>query len=290
MANTTTSLVCTRQRSALPVAVAFVRLSRVMRRFSRHGSTARKTLVFGPFALLLACVADEQLGPPGKNMTGAVTTVATANPDEDESESETGTPGDMLGCDPLADPELECGPAMRCDLTSRACVPALGTGLAGDLCTDHDQCSPALICASGRCLPLCDAMTDEGCEAEQICSAAAEPIPGLCLTECELAFDACPFPGDACKRVVGAGGQVWAACVDNPGNALLGDPCVADQECAPGYLCTDAAEHTLPCVDDASSCCAPICDTFELPCLGAEPVCYVLDIPGQEGAGYCGAD
>lgn len=257
---------------------------------TKHCCTVRKTLVLGAFALLLACVVDEPLGPPGKNMSGPVTAGSTANPGEDESESETETPGDMLGCDPLADPESECGAAMRCDLTSLTCVAALGTGLEDDPCTTHDECSPSLICASGRCRRLCDATAGEGCETEQICSDAAEPIPGLCLAECELAFDACPLPGEACKRVVGAGGQVWAACVDNPGLALIGDPCVVDQECAPGYLCTAAAEHTLPCVDDAASCCAPICDTFELPCVGAEPICIVLDIPGQEGAGYCGSE
>lgn len=225
-------------------------------------------------------------------MTGPVTSGASDLDDSDESQgdSETGAPGDTLGCDPLTDPELECGPAMTCDLTSLTCVPALGTGLEDDPCTDQDPCSPGLICASGRCRELCDATLGEGCEPEQICSDAADPIPGLCLAACGLAFDPCPFPGDACKRIVVMGGQVSVACVDNPGNGLTGDACNADPECAPGYLCTAATQHTLPCANDAASCCTPICDTLELPCVGLEPVCYVLGIPGQESSGYCGSE
>ncbi|HLT39500.1 MAG TPA: hypothetical protein VK034_24620 [Enhygromyxa sp.] len=246
-----------------------------------------------PLALALvgtasSCVVDEPLGPPGKNMTGPVTTVSV---DSDDGESdESGTPGDTPGCDPLADPESECGPDMACDLTSLTCVPALGTGLQDDPCTDPDECSPGLWCASGRCRELCDVEGRQGCEPEQICSVAEPPIPGLCLAACQLAVNACELPGDACKRVLGAGGQVWAACVENPGFALAGDPCSSDGDCAAGYLCTAAALHTLPCVDQAASCCAPVCDTLELPCFGVEPVCYTLAIPGQESAGFCGAE
>jgi hypothetical protein len=219
-------------------------------------------------------------------MTGPVTT-ASSN-DESEGESETGTPGDMSGCDPLADPETECGPAMACDLTSRICVPALGTGLEDELCATNDGCSPGLICANDRCRRLCDAAIGEGCGDEQICSAAAEPIPGLCLASCDLVLDTCELPGDACKRVLGPGGQVFAACLANPGVGLVGDACIADPECAAGHLCTESNLHTLPCTNDAPACCAPVCDTLELPCFGLEPVCHVLGIPGQETAGFCG--
>ena len=257
-------------------------------------STTVLALTLGPTAWLFACVIDDPLGPPGKNMTGPVTSSGAGengSDDEDsESESETGTPGDTGDCDPLADPESECGPAMACDLTSRDCVPAPGAGLEDDLCMDQDECSPGLVCVSGRCRQLCDADRGEGCELEQICSSADEPIPGLCLATCELVIGTCPFPDDACKRVLDGEGEVWAACVDNPGNGLAGDPCDDDSECAPGYLCTDATQHTLPCADDASSCCTPVCDTLELPCFGVEPICNVLGIPGQENAGYCGAE
>jgi hypothetical protein len=146
-----------------------------------------------------------------------------------------------------------------------------------------------LICASGRCRRPCDAELGEGCEPEQICSVAAVPIPGLCLPACELSLDACVFPSDACKRAIVAAGQVWAACVDNPGSGVTGDQCSVDTDCAPDFLCTAAARHSLPCANDASSCCAPICDTLALPCLGLEPICYELGIPGQETAGFCGA-
>jgi hypothetical protein len=250
-------------------------------------------LAFGPIACLLACVVDEPLGPPGKNMTGPVTTVTTASADnesEDEGESETGTLGDTLGCDPLADPESECGPAMACDLTSGVCVPALGTGLEDDPCTTQDECSPGLVCVSGRCRTLCDAELGSGCEAEQVCGAAADPIPGLCLAGCQLTLGECAFEGEACKRVAGAGGQNYAACVPNPGEGLTGDECTTDVDCALGHLCTPSTEHTLACANAAASCCTPVCDAFELPCLGTEPICYALEIPGQETAGYCGSE
>ena len=237
---------------------------------------------------LFACVVDEPLGPPGKNMTGPVTTGSGSSASEDDSES--GTPSDMPSCDPLADPESECGPDMTCDLTSRICVPALGTGLEDEPCTDSSECSPGLVCADDRCRRPCDAELDDGCETEQICTVADPPIPGLCMTACELAAPVCELPGDACKRVIGAGGQVWAACIGNPGFGMTGDPCSTDSECASGHLCTAATLHTLPCVDEASSCCAPVCDTLELPCFGVEPVCYTLGIPGQESAGFCGAE
>jgi hypothetical protein len=179
---------------------------------------------------------------------------------------------------------------MACDLTSQLCVPASGTGLEDDLCLDPSECTPGLLCADGRCRRLCDAEIGEGCDADQICVVASAPIPGLCLTACALALESCPFPSDACKRVLGNGGQVRAACLDNPGFAISGDPCLTDIDCAPGFLCTPAGLHTLPCFDEAASCCAPICDIDELPCFGLEPLCYTLGIPGQEDAGFCGTE
>lgn len=251
-------------------------------------------LLIGPIAWLCGCVVDEPLGPPGKNMTGPVTSGASgkgSDDDEDtESGSETETLGDNEDCDPLADPAVECGPGMACDLTLLECVPALGAGLEDEPCEDQDACSPGLLCVSGRCRRLCDADRGVGCELEQICSSAVDPIPGLCLDTCELVIGTCPFPGDACKRVLDGSGEIWAACVSNPGFGLASDACVDDGQCAPGYLCTDASEHTLPCVDDAARCCTPICDARELPCFGVEPICIVLGIAGQASAGYCGAE
>ncbi|MFO7565916.1 MAG: hypothetical protein R6X02_24955 [Enhygromyxa sp.] len=243
-------------------------------------------------AWTLACVVDEPLGPPGKNMTGPVTTTASTTVGAEtgtEAGTETGAPGDTPGCDPLADPEQECGPAMTCDLASLTCVPAPGTGPEGDPCNDPSECSPGLVCASGRCRRICEVELEQGCEVDQICSVASAPISGLCLTRCTLTLADCPSPGEACKRVTGSGGQVWAACVDNPGFGMSGDACSDDSDCAAGQLCTPAQLHTLPCADEAPSCCAPICDDLELPCFGLEPLCYALGIPKQESAGFCGA-
>ena len=241
-----------------------------------------------------ACTSETPLGPPGKNMTGPVTTSSGGSGGTGEDESgegtETGTPGDMLGnCDPLADPLAECGPAMACDLTSGECVPAPGTGEEDDLCASQEECLPGLLCLGDRCRSLCDASVGDGCEEDQHCITVDPPIPGICAAPCSLIFADCEQPGDACKRVV-AGGATAVACVPNLGAGLTGDPCLLDTDCAIGYLCTDSSDHTLPCVDGAASCCTTVCDPVELPCFGLEPVCYALGIPGQEQAGFCGAE
>jgi hypothetical protein len=255
----------------------------------RIGRWIRGSAFVGALALIGCTAETERLGPPGKNMTGPVTTTSVGT-DAGADETETGAPGDLPSstCDPLADPARECGPQMTCDLTSRICVPASGTGLVDDPCEGDDECSPGLVCADGRCRSLCDAALGLGCADDQICSVAAEPIPGVCLTSCDLVLDDCVHANEACKRVFGAGGQVWAACVDNPGDGQTGDACELDSECAPWHLCTPAALHTLPCADEAAFCCAPVCDPIELVCFGLEPICYVLGIPGQETAGFCG--
>jgi hypothetical protein len=237
---------------------------------------------------LFACVAEPSFGPPGQNMTGAVTTVSTSN--HQDTSGETGSPNDSPGCDPLADPVAECGPDMACDLTSNTCATATGDAAEDDLCTSTSDCVAGLVCVGGRCRAMCDATTGEGCAADRLCVVAADPIPGLCLVPCELAFGVCNLPGDACKRVIVLDGEVDSACVSNPGFGANGDACLSDPDCAPGYLCTEAGLHTLPCANEAASCCAPVCDTLELPCFGTEPACYLLGIPGQDNTGFCGVD
>jgi len=243
--------------------------------------------VLGVAPVVFCCTEEAPLGPPGQNVTGPVTSGSVVEGDSEDSE--TGTPGDMQGCDPLADPVSECGVDMVCDLFSNTCEPAFGSGGEDDPCATDDECEPGLICASNRCRPLCDAALDEGCADTQVCAAAVAPIPGVCLDRCLLVTNSCEFPGDACKRVLGAAGLV-AACIPNPGFGAQGEACDSDPECAPGNLCTPAADHALPCANEAPSCCAPICDTRELPCFGFEPVCYTLALADQPNAGYCGAE
>lgn len=248
----------------------------------------RSWLALSACLAISSCSVDRSLGPPGKNMSGPVTTSSTEDSDGSDGETETGSLGDLPGCDPLADPEQECGPEMACDLTHRVCVSATGTGLIDEFCDGDQQCSPGLICASGRCRQPCDANLEAGCGPEAICSVAPDPIPGLCLPSCVLSLGNCTIPGDACKRVIGFGGQLWAACVENDGVGLTGDACEVDRNCSANHLCTASEFHVLPCTDQAARCCAPICDLLELPCFGLEPVCHPLEIPGQETAGFCG--
>jgi hypothetical protein len=265
-----------------------------MRRFAMAGqfplrcSMLARILVAVPW--LFCCVSEETpLGPPGKNMTGAVTST-TVDGGETEAGSETGTPDDMTGCDPLADPEDECGTGMDCDLDTHICGPALGNGIEGDLCANDDECGLGLVCSTDRCRGLCDAETGDGCEDAQICAAAVAPIPGVCLDRCQLILNTCTFPGDACKRVLGPNGDLFAACVPNPGFGAPSDACNSDPDCAAGNLCTPAATHTLPCANEAPSCCTPICDNRELPCFGFDPVCYALSLDDQPNTGYCGVE
>jgi hypothetical protein len=252
----------------------------------------RASLVGLLSAQTLSCTPETSLGPPAANMTGPVTTGSNSSDDDGSgSEGETGAPSDTsMACDPLADPVLECGRGMACDLTSGDCVAAVGEQQAGDPCVATDECVAGLICATGRCQALCDVAVTDACAGDRVCIAATPPIPGLCAENCDLILDACSVPGDACKRAVGMGGVLQAACVGNPGVGLTGDPCLDDSDCAAAHLCTDTAVHTLPCIDGASRCCAPVCDPIELPCFGLEPLCYPLDIPGQESAGFCGAE
>jgi hypothetical protein len=256
---------------------------------------ARASLIGLLAAQPLSCTAETPLGPPGSNMTGPVTTGSnTADGDEsggDAETGETGAPGDSsTGCDPLADPVVECGPGMACDLTSWDCVAAGGQQQQDDPCMATAECVAGLICVTGRCQTLCDVELANACKDGRVCIAALPPIPGLCAEPCELILDACSSPGDACKRALGMGGVPQAACVGNPGVGLSGDPCLDDSDCAPAHLCTPSATHTLPCFEGASRCCAPVCDPIELPCFGLEPICYPLGIPGQEGAGFCGGE
>lgn len=265
---------------------------------ARHLDQAvlRHVRMFGralAFAVVLGagpgCVAEEPLGPPPPNMTGPVTGGSTSL--EGGSESETGSGAGPDACDPLADPLLECGPGQRCDLLTRTCVDASGIGVLDELCETTDDCNPGLVCREDRCRELCDPTLEAHaeCSGEQVCTYADAPLPGLCRAPCSLLLDDCEVGTDACKRGLGPDAELLAVCIANPGAGVEGDPCTFDGECNPGFLCTPSELHTLPCFDEAPACCAPICDTLQLLCLGLEPVCYPLGIPGQASVGFCGA-
>jgi hypothetical protein len=245
--------------------------------------------------LLAGCPIDEGLGPPPPNFSGPITSGSPTDDSEsasdtDESgiaESET---GDLADCDPLQDPVRECGPAMRCDVSTLTCMAATGAGLLHETCSDDDDCSPEYVCHGGRCRSLCSPTipSEQDCDDAQLCTFADAPLPGLCLDPCLLLLPECSVSSDACKRALGPDEQPTSACVANPGNGVDGDACTSDGDCSPGYLCTLASTHTEPCFGGAMACCTGLCDTLDVPCFGFEPICHELGIPDQPTAGFCG--
>ncbi|WP_146157773.1 hypothetical protein [Enhygromyxa salina] len=248
-------------------------------------------------ACITACpVAEEPLGPPPGGGSGPVTlTSGMPNSGTATGDSESGDLGtdgelDLPGCDLLADPLDACGPDMACDPDTLTCVPANGVGLVDDECNDDTECVPGLVCFDARCRELCapDLPGEETCEDGRVCTRTDSPLPGMCLEPCELLTQDCSVVFDACNLAVGSGGAPVSVCTSNPGAGVAGDACEDDGECLPSYLCTPAAVHSVPCANEAASCCTPACDTLELPCFGLEPICHLLGLEDQPNAGYCG--
>lgn len=233
-----------------------------------------------------ACSEAPRLDPLPAGETEPIGEIGGGVDEDPESESEADA--DMPGCDPFGDPLTECGSASTCDPATRTCIPAPGSVLLGEPCTTRGaagECAPGLVCAEGRCRAVCDPASEGACPSEAIC-ALADRAWGVCLASCFLVAQTCSVPGEACNRVIGPSG-VDVACTLNPGLGSEGAGCTIDQDCLPGLLCTDASQHSLGCVDAAGSCCTFACDLLELPCVGLEPVCQPLGIPGQEDAGFC---
>lgn len=249
-------------------------------------------LVFG----LLACAESPSLGPAPENHTSPILTVGGG--DEYNDDSTSADTSDLPGCDPFADPDDECGPAMDCDPSQLQCVAASGSLALGDPCDVEgvgDECAPGLTCAERRCRAICnpageldDPNAPGSCPTEDRC-VLVESDWGVCLTGCSLVSQDCAAAGEGCNRAQGPMGLV-AACTYNPGSAGETDPCASDGDCQIGLLCTPADQHSIPCTDAAASCCTFVCDSFELPCVATEPGCYTLSIAGQENAGYCGPE
>ena len=251
-----------------------------------RSARVRASLLATGLAVASCSSEDGSLPPPPPSFTGPVTGGASGG-----STGETGGElGDLPGCDPLLDPLIACGPGMACELETLTCVEHDGTGAVDEACTSTEECSAGLVCVEGRCRVLCDPEGDlDTCEPGTVCADAAAPIPGVCRESCSLVDQVCSVAEDACNLVSGVGGALEAACTDNPGAGQSGDACSEDSECLPGFLCTASELHTLPCTGGAARCCAPVCDPLLLPCVGLEPVCTELGIPGQGSAGYCGA-
>lgn len=225
----------------------------------------------------------------GGSLSSSSTTTDGADATSTGDSGDSSGPGglDVPGCDPLLDPAQECGPDLTCDLDTLSCVPRQGVGVVDDPCVDDGECSPGLICIDERCRSLCDVEGAASCGVGEVCVDAFDPIPGLCLDDCDIIMQTCSHPDDGCNRATGPGPSLVAACTANPGMGTSDEACNVDGDCFPGHLCTDEAQHANSCIGGAPACCAPICDSFNPFCVGFE-VCTDLGITDQPGAGYCG--
>ncbi|MCA9684445.1 MAG: hypothetical protein KC457_19785 [Myxococcales bacterium] len=246
--------------------------------------------------LLTACPADDPLGPAPGNMTGSVSSTGQWTTSTDEAD-ESSDIGDLpSGCSPFEDPQLACGTALECDPETLTCVSAPGDVDLDEPCSEETDCVAGLACYQGTCTALCDSdlvgadPEDLGaCPEGQVCALASAPLPGVCRSSCLLIDQDCDSAGFACNRVDTSEG-LRAGCTPNDGFGLVGAACSIDEDCGAGRLCTAASQHTLPCDQDASACCAEVCDPLLLPCFGVEPVCYSLLIPDQPDSGFCGVE
>ncbi len=248
----------------------------------------------------LSCTEAPSLPPPPA-LSGPVTTGTTPDSDDvvddvDDADTTDGLDTDLgASCSPYSDPETECGPDLECDLIDEICVPAQGTAAIDadcELTSDGDSCAPGLTCTDGRCLAPCDPLAGDGAlgsctDESRICVLDLGRALGVCRETCSLIDQLCLRDSDGCYRGT-TNNSMAAVCSTNTADGFIGDGCSADGDCSPRLLCTAARLHVLPCAGQADSCCTNVCDAEQLPCLGSEPVCYQLAIPGDESVGFCG--
>jgi hypothetical protein len=248
-----------------------------------------------------ACAAEPGLDPPPPGMTSATIGIGDGDGDTDgESDTDTDTDTDTdadPSCDPYADPATACPAGEKCNFTSETCAPVEGNAGLDEPCEVLDPdlvvdtCQAGLVCASDpdpRCLPPCLLATPT-CDLDRVCGVVADPPPeGLCFEGCDLLDQDCSDTSDACYPIAGPTTPV-AACLPEAQSGVEGDPCEAPIDCAAGYVCSDAAQHVLGCLDAAPSCCTPLCDFDLQPCVGANPICTPLGVADQPEVGYCTA-
>ena len=176
-----------------------------------------------------------------------------------------------------------------------------GGGSVGAACESHDDCGPALQCASNVCTRLCRRALDCGdgaaCNAGGYCIVGNSRAGDTCIAE-----TACS-PGLACvldSTDVDRDGVMQATCTPDRQGHALGSPCADDAECRNG---TCALGHCVDlCVNDRDCGAGQVCTsvprveaggaqffgcvlnqgtlTFELPAQGAVQK-TLLAVPGN---------
>ena len=176
---------------------------------------------------------------------------------------DAGVPACPGTCDPRA-AATGCPGATRCVLVDRAtsCVsddagpaPDAGAHCTGELdCPAGQACFRALD-GSGACAPVCCPGDDTSCGGNLRCSADGVLVSGVSTdwgrcaphTPCEiLAVTSACAPREGCYVVYPRGvSDPWAECL-LAGAAAAGEPCAAQNDCAPGFFCTGLS--TSACV------------------------------------------
>ena len=281
-----------------------------------------ETLTFGPGSLTFAPPDDTLTFGPDETLTlgpGSLTfppagpplqTGGQATTGFGETFAETAAVTDGGDCDPLGDPQFECGPGFRCSFADLRCYPSEGASDIDQACsiTDAalllDDCSPPLVCAfagedalpggAPRCTLPCDATT--GCPTGTGCVLQDNRfvVAGLCLSVCDplqpeigSPLGPCPVTGDACYPLLGVGGSLTTGCLPG-GQAQIEDPCTVPNDCGPGLTCVDAVFTTNLC-SGFDRCCTQVCDPSNPLCVGADFVCTPLNLPQDPGLGFCSA-
>lgn len=203
-------------------------------------------------------------------------------------------------CDPWANdcPEGEKCAAWQMDDTwdSNKCVPVMGDGVDGDVCTydgavaGTDTCAAGHMCYYtnadnvGTCIPLCTGTPEDGqCPQGFNCSISNEGSLILCVYDCNPLLQDCAPAETGCFF----DGELFNC--DPAGDIPEGEPCAYINDCLPGQVCVTAA--ALPACN-GSDCCTAYCDLMEPVCLieGTECVGFFDEgtaPPGLENVGYC---
>jgi hypothetical protein len=256
-------------------------------------------------AVLAAACEEEPKGPPPpvggtSSLTGTIVTASASASDGSSGMSGGGTgtgtegTGGPAGCDPMADPSVECGPGQECSFVDRQCHSAMGTVGEGQPCevTDEllllDTCLPALLCGqvesgSPRCLAPCD--ENVTCGDGQSCIGTPPPVPGLCLEQCDALLASCAVVTDGCYPLLDLDGAFTAVCLP-AGMGVVEDPCTYVNDCGAGFACTSATTHASQC-GGQPACCAQLCNAFAGDCAGIDTLCADYEIPTSSDLGVC---
>ncbi len=216
--------------------------------------------------------------------------VSEAGPALDASSRvDASVPRCVSACDPRSGDG--CGSAGRCVLSASepTCVAMPGALAPGSDCTDTTECAPGAACFEvegvGRCQRICCPGDESACDVEESCSGSgrlvdgAETEWGRCLPSrsCDVLDAAADCEAREGCYIVGSDGQTECRYAGAGGP---GDPCVAQQDCGPGFFCGG--------VDPARRC-RRICDARNDDCPIDEGRC-VVQAHSPDGSGICTID